>query len=95
MKTLIDTVIEAKPKRQNKEQKTILFSLILHNDSENTFDHVMSCLSEYCEHTDIQAEQCALTAHLAGKCIIKIGPLEKLKEIREALVENNLTVEIL
>ena len=88
MKTLIDTVIEHKV--ETKVQKTI----ILYNDNENTFDHVMSCLTEYCGHTEIQAEQCALMAHLKGKWAIKVGSLKTLQPICEALSENNLTVEI-
>ena len=32
--------------------------LILYNDEVNTFDHVISCLQIYCDHSAVQAEQC-------------------------------------
>ena len=33
--------------------------IILHDDDFNTFDWVIECLQKYCEHTELQAEQCA------------------------------------
>ena len=66
-------------------------SIVLYNDDHNTFDHVISCLVQYCGHTDSQAEQCALIVHTKGKCSVKNGGLEELKPIHEALLENGLT----
>ena len=37
--------------------------IILYNDDVNTFDHVIECLVKICEHTYIQAEQCAYIVH--------------------------------
>ena len=42
--------------------------LVLHNDDYNTFDHVIKCLVEICDHSSIQAEQCAYIVHYHGKC---------------------------
>lgn len=47
--------------------------LILHNDDYNTFDHVIKCLVEICDHTGIQAEQCAYIVHYHGKCDVMHG----------------------
>ena len=68
--------------------------LILYNDDVNTFDHVIFSLIKYCEHTAIQAEQCAHLVHYKGKCAIKRGTFEDLKPTCEALLEKGLSAEI-
>ncbi|MGB0807217.1 MAG: ATP-dependent Clp protease adaptor ClpS [Salibacteraceae bacterium] len=52
--------------------------LILHNDDYNTFDHVIKCLVEICDHSTIQAEQCAFIVHYNGKCDVMHGEDSKL-----------------
>ncbi|MCA6435420.1 MAG: ATP-dependent Clp protease adaptor ClpS [Bacteroidota bacterium] len=69
-------------------------ALILYNDDYNTFEHVINCLIKYCEHTELQAEQCAYLVHYTGKCVVKNGSFKKLKPIHEALLENGLTAKI-
>lgn len=54
-------------------------SLILYNDDYNTFDHVINCLIEICDHDGIQAEQCAYIVHFNGKCDILHGEKSKLE----------------
>ncbi|MCY3998501.1 MAG: ATP-dependent Clp protease adaptor ClpS [Flavobacteriaceae bacterium] len=78
------------------EQKVLTknHSLILFNDDFNTFDHVIQCLIQYCHHTQIQAEQCTFIVHYNGKCDVKSGSLEKLKVIKDQLVDEGLTAEI-
>ena len=56
-----------------KEQVVQECELILHNDDFNTFEHVINCLVSYCEHKEIQAEQCAYIVHHNGKCSVKKG----------------------
>ncbi len=68
--------------------------LVLFNDDVNTFDHVMSCLEIYCDHTSKQAEQCALIVHHNGKCKIKSGSFDELEPVHKKLSLNQLTVEI-
>ena len=68
--------------------------LILYNDDVNTFDHVIECLVSICDHEVIQAEQCAHLVHHKGKCIVKVGSIEKLKPLSEALALQKLSVEI-
>lgn len=77
-----------------KEKTQATKSIILYNDNVNTFDHVMSCLIEYCKHTETQAEQCAMLAHMRGKYAVKNGSFTELAPIAEALGENGLTVTI-
>lgn len=69
-------------------------SLYLHNDDFNTFNHVIECLIAYCDHQQLQAEQCALIVHNNGKCEVKRGSRKKLKPILESLLENGLTATI-
>lgn len=68
--------------------------LILFNDDVNTFEYVIECLMEVCQHTLEQAEQCATIAHLKGKCPIKMGCYEELKPICDELIRRKLTVAI-
>jgi len=69
-------------------------NLILFNDNINTFNFVITNLIEVCHHDPQQAEQCALTAHYKGKCIVKTGEFEVLKPMSEELSVRNLTVKI-
>lgn len=69
-------------------------SIVLFNDDVNSFDHVINSLIKYCDHTAIQAEQCAHLVHYKGKCDIKGGTLEELKPICSALLDKGLSAEI-
>ncbi|MFZ8960843.1 MAG: ATP-dependent Clp protease adaptor ClpS [Flavobacteriia bacterium] len=68
--------------------------LILYNDDVNTFEHVIECLVKYCDHTFIQAEQCAYIVHFSGKCTVKSGTMEDLTPRCSALLESGLSAEI-
>lgn len=69
-------------------------NIVLYNDNVNTFDHVISCLIDYCEHQPSQAEQCAIIVHNNGKCSVKTGAYEVLEPICKALLENKLSAKI-
>ena len=69
--------------------------IILYNDDVNTFDHVIDCLVAICDHTPIQAEQCALLTHINGKCDIVRGEIPELKAFQEDLELYGLNVQIL
>ena len=73
----------------SKIKKRLVYtkSLILKNDHYNTFNHVVDCLEAICEHTPLQAEQCAILTHYKGKCVIKKGELKDLEIIKQDLVE--------
>ncbi len=72
------------------EEKVMTHSIILYNDDFNTFDHVISCLIQICNHEMIQAEQCAWIVHTNGKCIVKIGEYNKLEPLCTLLLEKGL-----
>ena len=68
--------------------------LVLFNDDVNTFDWVIECLIEICDHDAIQAEQIAFIVHYKGKCTIKSGEWETLVPIHNELSNRDLSVEI-
>ncbi|MEK9612707.1 MAG: ATP-dependent Clp protease adaptor ClpS [Flavobacteriaceae bacterium] len=68
--------------------------IILYNDDVNTFEHVINCLVQICEHSLLQAEQCAFLVHYTGKCAVKTGSLEELVPKCSALLEEGLSAEV-
>jgi ATP-dependent Clp protease adaptor protein ClpS len=70
-------------------------SLLLINDSVNSFDHVIKSLVEVCGHDEIQAEQCAVLTHIKGGCIVKIGDVLTLENMSIRLRERSLDTVVL
>lgn len=68
--------------------------LIVYNDDYNTFDWVIQCFMEVCNHSFIQSEQLSLLVHYKGKASIKTGILEELKPLKDALVDRGLSAVI-
>ena len=68
--------------------------LLVYNDDFNTFDWVIQCFMEVCNHTFEQSEQLSLIVHYKGKAIVKTGAFKKLKPMKEALVERGLSAVI-
>lgn len=68
--------------------------LFLHNDDHNTFDWVISCLMEFCDHHYEQASQCAHIVHFTGICDVKRGELQELKKMYESLKTSGLSVTL-
>ncbi|MFO7880386.1 MAG: ATP-dependent Clp protease adaptor ClpS [Bacteroidota bacterium] len=68
--------------------------MVLHNDDFNSFDYVIECLVDVCNHDVTQAEQCAYITHYKGRCDIKSGKFSELKPMKDNLIEKGLTVVI-
>lgn len=68
--------------------------LLLFNDDVNTFDHVIHCLVEICDHDPLQAEQCAWIVHYNGKCSVKRGSFDRLEPLCDALHLRGLSADI-
>ncbi len=68
--------------------------LVLHNDDVHTFDYVINALVRICRHTTDQAEQCAILIHCNGKCVVKTGSYETLLPMHTALIQKQLSSEI-
>jgi len=86
--------IEEQELVETKELLEDIYVIIVWNDNINTFDHVIECLSKYCEHTIEQAEQCTYIIHFKGKCDVKKGDKEKLTEIYNQLSNAGLTATL-
>lgn len=69
-------------------------SIVLYNDSHNTFDWVINSLISVCEHHPEQAAQCSFIVHYKGKCSVKEGSMDKLKPMKEALIDRGLNATI-
>ncbi len=83
-----------KPLRDPEATTGNIKFLVLYNDDVNTFDFVIDSLIEVCHHEPEQAEQCALIAHLKGKCSIKEGESLILKPLEQEMIRRGLTVSI-
>ena len=68
--------------------------VVLYNDDVNTFDWVIECLCELCEHDEIQAEQCAVLVHYKGKAVVKTGEEDKMRSICQALCDRGLSAMV-
>jgi len=88
-------------KEKIQEQREVLIEeqqnneIVLFNDEVNTFDNVIEMLIYACEHSPIQAEQCALIVHYKGKCTVKTGIYEELEPRCTLLLEAGLSAEII
>ena len=79
---------------KHKESVVKEHVIILHNDEVNSFDHVIDCLIDFCDHSDLQAEQCSLIVHYNGKCTVKTGELKDLKSRCANLLHAGLSAEV-
>jgi ATP-dependent Clp protease adaptor protein ClpS len=82
---------KTQPQEKIQDESIPELSLILFNDDINSFDYVVDALIEVCEHDPLQAEQCTLIAHHNGKCAVKNGTIEELKEMCKALQDRGLS----
>ena len=69
--------------------------LVVFNDDVNTFEHVIQVLMKVCQHTHEQAEQCTLIIHYRGKCAVKKGSRDELKQMCEAILDAGIQAAIL
>lgn len=75
-------------------KNTEIKSLVLHNDEHNLIDFVIESLMGVCDHTEMQAEQCALITHYNGKCDVKNGNFDKLRLLKDELINKGLKATI-
>ena len=85
---------ESPVSKENNVDDDRSYTLVLYNDEHNTFDHVIKSLVEICGHDEVQAEQCALIAHLKGSCEVKSGIFNIVNSMCGGLGERDLTSDI-
>jgi ATP-dependent Clp protease adaptor protein ClpS len=90
----MSTIEKYQEEVETLEEVAINNEIVLFNDDVNTFDHVIETLIIVCEHTQEQAEQCAILVHYKGKCTVKTGSFEELKPKCSLLLEAGLSAEI-
>ena len=81
----------SKKQSTNKRGK---WEVILHDDTVNTFDHVIDNLMEICNHNYLQAVQCATMVHNCSKCSVFVDTHEECQEVCDELKDNGLVVTI-
>jgi ATP-dependent Clp protease adaptor protein ClpS len=47
-----------------------------------------------CDHHPEQATQCSFIVHYKGKCSVKEGDMDKLKPMKDALIDRGLNATI-
>jgi ATP-dependent Clp protease adaptor protein ClpS len=88
------TIEKTKEEVQSKEKTSEKKQIVIYNDDVNTFDWVIECLMEICNHEYIQAYQCANIIHNNGKCSVKGGSFEELKPKCLQLLNRQLSAVI-
>lgn len=68
--------------------------IIVYNDDYNTFDWVIQCFMEVCNHSHEQSEQLSILVHFKGKASVKTGSMSVLKPMKDALVDRGLSAVI-
>ena len=81
------TKLKAKSKRGT-------WQVTLHDDSVNTFEHVIECLVDICAHNEFQAHQCALIVHNRKRCVIYKDNWAGCETVKQLLRSEGLTVTV-
>jgi len=68
--------------------------LYLLDDDENTFEHVITTLMQYCNHNYFQACQCASIVHTNGIIEVKSGFIPDIFAVYLRLTQQGLSVEL-
>lgn len=76
-----------------EEHKT--HKVVIYNDDVNSFQYIMACLIRYCKQEPLQAEQCALLAHMTGKCQVKSGDFLEMFELKSTFDDLDIKSKIM
>lgn len=88
-----------RPERQQEVRSRVRpldpFKVILHNDDQNTMEHVVESLVECVSGLNVpRATEIMLEAHNTGRAVVVICPLELAELYRDRLKSRGLTVSI-
>lgn len=86
------TITKKKVESKVEEILSSPYRLLLHNDDNNSFDWVITCLVKVCKHDQEQANQCAHIVHFNGVCDVKYGDLETISTMKDKLQSAGLSV---
>ncbi|MDL2239718.1 hypothetical protein LJC25_03930 [Bacteroidales bacterium OttesenSCG-928-K03] len=68
--------------------------LILFDKKNIDVNYVAKCLINVCEHSPLQAKQCAIMSRVKGNCNIASGTHQELSEKRDKLIVLGLNAKI-
>ena len=77
-----------------KKSDEIEYKLLIWNDHVNSMIDVIVALFEVCHLSPEDAQKVMLEAHNKGKAVVKRGPLEELKVMKQGLNDRNLEATI-
>ena len=80
--------------QKKSKTKRGLYQVMLNNDSINTFDHVIECLVDICDHNYYQAVQCATLTHGAKRCSVFVDSHKECERIQRELIREGLHVTV-
>jgi ATP-dependent Clp protease adaptor protein ClpS len=78
-------------KKQSQTKKG-RYEVVIVNDDVNTFEYVINCLIEVCNHNYYQAGQCATIVHNKGECSVFVDTHSECLDVCEELLDLNLNV---
>lgn len=70
------------------------YQIIVWNDDHNTFEHVIKTFVDVLDHSEPQAEQCAMIIHNTGKCGVKNGTYDYLKPLTDAITDRGISATL-
>lgn len=90
----MNNVQSSKMSKKQSTSKRGQWQVVLHNDDYNTFDHVIACLMEICNHNYLQSVQCANIVHGSLQCSIFVDSYDQCESVYEELRSEGLTVTL-
>ena len=91
MNSMNNVVLSEMLKKQSKPKQG-QYQVILHDDNKTTFDHVVDCLMDICNHGELQAYQCAIIVHNSKQCAVYHDKYDECDSIAIELTKLGLTV---
>jgi ATP-dependent Clp protease adaptor protein ClpS len=71
-----------------------MYKVVLHDDSHNTFDHVIDSIMNVCGYNYLQAVQCTILVHEAKQCSIFEDKADECDEVARLLSREGLKVTV-
>lgn len=68
--------------------------LVVYNDDYNSFEWVIESFMTVLRVSSVTAEQLSYIIHYKGKCTVKTGSREKLKVLKDGLIDRGLSATI-
>jgi ATP-dependent Clp protease adapter protein ClpS len=90
----MNNVVLSVMSKTNSKNKRGNWAIVLHNDRNVSFDHVIDCLVDICSQNEFQAHQCALITHTKKHCTIYVDSHSSCLSTAEILSKFGLTVTI-